>query len=73
MCLRAGRLRRHVAEPVSRDHVVNHLAMHIGQAEVAAGVTVSQSLVIDAKQMKHGGVEIMGVYGVLVGQDAVFV
>ena len=45
--------------------------MHIGQAEVAAGVTVSQSLVIDAEQMKHGGVEIMGVYGVLVGQDAV--
>ena len=52
---------------------MDHLAVDVGQSKVATGVTVGQLLVIDAEQVEHRGVEVVGVYGVVTGQDAVFI
>ena len=36
------------------------MPMHVGQAAIGAVVLDGQSLVVDAHQMQHGGVEIVG-------------
>ena len=36
--------------------------MHVGQTEIAAGITVRQSFVIEAEQMQHRRVQIMHEY-----------
>ena len=36
--------------------------MHIGQAEVAAGMAEGELLVVEAEQVKHGRVQIMDVH-----------
>ena len=33
--------------------------MHIGQAEVAAGVSISQALVIEPEELEYRGVRVM--------------
>ena len=45
--------------------------MDVGEAEVAAGVAVSQLLVIEAELVKHGGVEVVEVDAVVDGGDSV--
>lgn len=52
---------------------MSHVAVHIREAKVPAGVTVGQLGVIQAHLMKDGGVEIMEVGAVLNGGDSVFV
>ena len=39
--------------------------MHVGQAEVAALVTVGQLGVVEAEQVEQGGVQVVDVNGVL--------
>src|SRR5687767_8177470 len=46
------------------ENSLNHFAVHIGQAKVASLETVSQARVIETKQMKNGGVEVVHVHGI---------
>ncbi len=39
---------------------LGHVAMHVGQAEVAAGVAVGEPLVIEAEEVQDGGVQGRG-------------
>ena len=39
----------------SREDFTHHLAVDIGEAEIAAEVAPSEALVIQAKQMQNGG------------------
>ncbi len=43
----------------SRNQILHHLAMHIGQAEAAALVQKCQPFMIHAEQAQHRGVEIV--------------
>ena len=45
----------------SRQYLANHLAMHVGQAEVAAGVAVGETLVVEAQQVQDRGVQVVDV------------
>ena len=47
--------------------------MHVGQAEVAAGVAVGQLGVIEAQQVQHGGVQVVEVDFVFDGVVAVVI
>ena len=49
---------------------LNHLAMHIGQAEVPALETESQSGVIDSQQMQDRGLKVVDGNGILNGLEA---
>src|SRR5206468_3210229 len=51
----------------SREDFLRHAAAHIGEAEVAAGVAVSQLLVIEAEQVQQGRVQVVHVDLVLHG------
>ena len=51
----------------SSNNVVNHIPKNIGQAHIAAVVTVSKFEVIQPKKMKNGRVNIMNVHGVVDG------
>ena len=53
-CLRRGMLRRR-----SGDDRPDHLAVDVGEAEVAAGVAVGQPLVVEAEQVQDRGVEVV--------------
>ena len=44
---------------------MHHPAMHIGEAEVAALVTVGELFVVEAHEAEDGGVEVVDVHGVL--------
>ena len=55
------------------DHFANDLALHIGQAEVAAGVAERQLFVIEARQMQDRGMQVVHVADVLHSVDAEFV
>jgi hypothetical protein len=56
-----------------RNQLVNYLAMHVGQPEVAAGVAVGELFVIEAEELEHGGMQVVDVDGVLGGLEAKFV
>jgi hypothetical protein len=45
----------------SREDLFHHLAIHIRKAEVATEVARRELEVINAEEMKHGGVEIVDV------------
>ena len=48
----------------SRQNLVDHSAMHVGQAEIAALEFVGQAFVVDAEQMPHRRLEVVdGVFG----------
>src|SRR5438128_12372336 len=49
----------------SGNNVVNDVAGDIGEAEVAAGVAVSELFVIQTHEVQDSGVEVMHVDGVL--------
>ena len=47
--------------------------MHIGQAEIPACMTVSQSFVVETHQMQHRGVPVVDVHPTFDGFIAVFI
>ena len=47
--------------------------MHVGQAEVAAGVAVGERFVVEAQQVEDGGVQVVDVDRLLDGFEAEFV
>ena len=53
-----------------RDQLLHHLAVHVGQAEVAAGVAVGELLVVEAQQVQDRGVQVVDVDLVLHGLEA---
>ena len=44
--------------------------MHVGEPEIAAGVTVGQLLVVKAHEVEHRGVEVMDTRRVLYSLEA---
>ena len=49
------------ADPFSRNQLLDDVAVHIGEAEIAAGMAKSQFGVVEAQQPQQGRVEIMDV------------
>ena len=47
--------------------------MHVGQAEVAAGVAVGQAFVVEAQQVQQRGVQVVDADAVLDGAETEFV
>src|SRR5262245_19222608 len=45
--------------PRLHQDVLDDLAMNIGQAHVAAAETHRQALMVDTKQVQHGGVQVV--------------
>ena len=50
---------RRCRSSVSGEQVVDHFAVDVGEAHVAAPETVGQAAVIEAELMEEGGVEIV--------------
>ena len=44
---------------LSRNDVVNHLSMHIGEPEISPRVAIGQSFVIDPQEVEESGVKIV--------------
>ena len=42
-----------------RKYLLNDVSEHVGQAKIAAGLTIRQALVVEAEQVQQRGVEIM--------------
>ena len=59
--------------PGLRDDVVDDVAVDVGEAEVAAGVAVSEFFVVEAEQVQNGGVEVVDVDYFFDGFEAEFV
>src|ERR1051325_1495123 len=57
----------------SGDDLLHHVAVNVGEAEVATGVFVSQLLVVEAHQVQRGRVQVVNVHLVLHGGRAVMV
>ncbi len=57
----------------SRQNLLYDVASDVGQPVIAAGVAVGEAFVIEAQEVQHGGVQVVGVDGSFGGQDAVFV
>lgn len=55
------------------DDVFHHLAVDVGETEVAAGVVVGELFVIESHEVEDGGVEVVDVGLVFDGLVAVFV
>jgi hypothetical protein len=45
----------------SGDDVFDDCPVHVGQAEVAAGVTIRELLVVEAHEIEQGGVQVVDV------------
>jgi len=58
--------RRHTA---LRDDFVDDVAVHVGQAEIAAGVMIRQFFVIESEEPENGRVQIMHVDRILDGLE----
>ena len=54
------RLRRAI-ESASRDQLLHDLSMHVGQAEIAAGVAVCKTFVVEAEEFQQRGVQVVDV------------
>ena len=57
----------------SYQNLLHDVACNISQAVVAAGVAVGEAFVIEAQEVQHCGVQVVGVDGSFDGQDAVLV
>jgi len=53
-----------------RQNLLHHFAVDISQAEVAAGVAVGELLVVDAEDVEDGGVEVVHMDFVFLGEVA---
>ena len=58
---------------VSRQHLLHHITMHVGQAVIAPGMTEGQLFVIQSELMQDRGVEIVDVYAVFGYSNPMFV
>src|SRR5262245_65630377 len=52
-------------QPISGDQLPHHAPVHVGQPEVAAGVTVCELFVIEAQEVQDRGVQVVDVDAVL--------
>ena len=68
--LKAAKPRQRSATAALRQDVMHDMPRHVGEAEVAALVTVGQAAMIDAEQMQHRGVEVVHVDFVFNGRVA---
>lgn len=57
----------------SRQDVLNNVSVDIGETKIPTGIAVGQVFVIEAHEMKDGGVEIVDVDFVLHGSETKFV
>ena len=57
----------------SRQQIMHHLPVHVGQPEIAAGVAVGELFVVDAEHVQQGGVQVVDGDAVLDGVEAEFV
>ena len=55
------------------ENTLNNLAMHVCQAELAPLEPVRQPLMVDAKQVKYGRLQIMDMHSVFGDVDSQFV
>lgn len=53
--------------------VLNHVPMHIGQAEIATLIAVGESLVVESQLMQDRGLQIVDMHGLLGHMKAEFV
>src|SRR5271166_5926600 len=44
---------------VSGQDVLDDVPVHVGQAKVAAGVSISQALMIEPEELEHRGVQVV--------------
>src|SRR5439155_6638883 len=51
----------------------DHIAVHVGKTEVAAGMPEGELLVVKTEQCQNGGVEVVNMYFVLDGLETKFV
>ena len=54
----------------SREDLLHEFAMHVGEAEITAGVAVGEALVVDAEEVKDGGVDVVDIDGSFDGEVA---
>ena len=59
--------------PRSRQNLVDHSTMHVGQSEVAAGLMKGEPFVIQAEQVQDRGLQVMDVDRILGDVEAEFV
>ena len=52
------------------QNTLHDLAMHVGQAEVAAAVAVGEAGMVQAHQVQDGGVQVVDVHAVFDGVEA---
>ena len=53
----------------SGDQFPDHIAVHVGKTEVAAGMPEGELLVVKTEQCQNGGVEVVNMYFVLDGLE----
>src|SRR5262249_52448926 len=46
---------------LSSQNLAHHMSFDIGQAKIAAGVTISQAFVVEAQEVQDGGVQVVDV------------
>ena len=56
-----------------RQDLLHHIAVHVGEAEVAAGVAVGEAFVVEAEEVEHRRVEVVDVHDVFDGAEAEFI
>ena len=61
---------RRGAPMASGDGLRQHVAVDVGQAEIAAGVAIGQLLVVEAEQVQDRGVQVVDAGRVLNGLEA---
>ena len=55
------------------DDPVDHLPVHVRQAEVTPGVTVSELFMVDAQQVQNGGMQVVKMHRIVPGVVAVVI
>ena len=60
----------HDLKPILREDLADDSAMNVRQAEVAAAVTEGEPLVVQTRQVKNGGVEVVHVADIVDGMNA---
>src|SRR5690349_18692153 len=60
------------AKPQARlgDDLANNLAVHVGETKVTAAIAVGEALVVKAKLVQDGGVQVVDVGAFFLGAEA---
>ena len=61
------------AHSVSGQDVAHYVSVYVGQAEIATGIAIGKSFVVEAEQVQNGCVQIVNVNAVLHRFGAEFV